>query len=155
MKSVARNLLGNASDAEDAVQEAFLKLYRGLGGFKGDSALSSWLYRILVNTCFDMGRRRRRRAENPQPEPEADAPAFDPPAPGGDPTLRFTLERSLDRLPPLPRSVFVLYEVEGFKHREIAAILGIAEGTSKHALFAAKKELQARILKSQRWRRES
>jgi len=155
MKSVARNLLGNASDAEDAVQEAFLKLYRGLAGFKGDSALSSWLYRILVNTCYDIGRRRKRRAENLQPGPEADGPAFDPPAPDADPTVRLTLERSLDRLPPLPRSVFVLFEVEGFKHREIADILGIAEGTSKHALFAAKKELQALILTSRRLRRES
>ncbi len=69
--------------------------------------------------------------------------------------MRLTLERSLDRLPPLSRSVFVLYEVEGFKHREIAEILGIAEGTSKHALFTAKKELQALILTSRRWRRES
>lgn len=155
MKSVARNLLGNASDAEDAVQEAFLKLYRGLAGFKGDAALSSWLYRILVNTCFDMGRRRKRRAENSPPEPEAGSPDFDPPAPGGDPSLRLTIRSSLDRLPALPRSVFVLYEVEGFKHREIAEILGIAEGTSKHALFSAKKELQARILTSRRWRQES
>jgi RNA polymerase sigma-70 factor (ECF subfamily) len=155
MKSVARNLLGNASDAEDAVQEAFLKLYRGLSGFKGDAALSSWLYRILVNTCYDIGRRRKRRAENPQSGPEADGPAFDPPAPDVDPTVRLTLERSLDRLPPLPRSVFVLFEVEGFKHREIADILGIAEGTSKHALFTAKKELQALILTSRRLRRES
>ena len=155
MKSVARNLLGNAPDAEDAVQEAFLKVYRGMAGFKGDSALSSWLYRILVNTCFDMGRRRKRRAENPQPEPQAEAPAFDPPAPAMDPTLRLTLERSLNGLPDLPRSVFLLYEVEGFKHREIAEILGIAEGTSKHALFTARKELQARILTSRPWRRES
>jgi len=154
MKSVARNLLGNASDAEDAVQEAFLKLYRGLGGFKGHSALSSWLYRILVNTCYDIGRRRKRRAESAEPEPD-EGPAFDPAAHGVDPSVRLTLERSLDRLPPLSRSVFVLYEVEGFKHREIAEILGIAEGTSKHALFTAKKELQALILTSRRWRRES
>jgi len=155
MKSVARNLLGNPSDAEDAVQEAFLKLYRGLSGFKGDAALSSWLYRILVNTCLDMGRRRKRRAESLQPGPEDGAPAFDPPAPRVDPTVGLTIQSSLDRLPPLPRSVFVLYEVEGFKHREIADILGIAEGTSKHALFSARKELQARILTSRRWRPES
>jgi RNA polymerase sigma-70 factor (ECF subfamily) len=155
MKSVAMNLLGNTSDAEDAVQEAFLKLYRGLAGFKGDSALSSWLYRILVNACYDLGRRRKRRAEVTEPEPMGNRPAFDPPAPGVDPSMGLTIERSLDRLPPLPRSVFVLFEVEGFKHREIAEILGIAEGTSKHALFTAKKELQALILTSRRRRRES
>jgi RNA polymerase sigma-70 factor (ECF subfamily) len=154
MKSVARNLLGNTTDAEDAVQEAFLKLYRGLPGFKGEAALGSWLYRILVNTCFDMGRKRTRRAENPQPDPRSE-PSFDPPAQGADPALRLTLERTLGELPRLPRSVFVLYEVEGFKHREIAEILGIAEGTSKHALFAARKELQTRILASRRRRQES
>jgi RNA polymerase sigma-70 factor (ECF subfamily) len=153
MKSVARNLLRNETDAEDAVQEAFLKLYRGLPGFKGEAALGSWLYRILVNTCFDMGRRRTRRAED-QP-PDAEAEALEPPAHGADPSLRLTLERTLEELPRLPRSVFVLHEVEGFKHREIAEILGIAEGTSKHALFAAKKELQTRILASRRRRQES
>lgn len=155
MKSVAMNLLGNPSDAEDAVQDAFLKLYRGLAGFKGDSALSSWLHRILVNACYDIGRRRKRRTEVTEPEPAGDRPAFDPPAPGADPSVRLTLERSLDRLPRLPRTVFVLFEVEGFKHREIAEILDIAEGTSKHALFAAKKELQSLILTSRRRKPQS
>lgn len=155
MKSVAMNLLGNASDAEDAVQEAFLNLYRSIAGFKGDSALSSWLHRILVNACYDIGRRRKRRTEVIESEPPGDRLAFDPPATGDDPSMRMTLERSLDRLPRLPRTVFVLFEVEGFKHREIAEILGIAEGTSKHALFAAKKELQALILTSRRRMRQS
>jgi RNA polymerase sigma-70 factor (ECF subfamily) len=153
MKSIAMNLLGNPSDAEDAVQEAFLKLYRGLAGFKGESALSSWLYRILVNTCFDAIRRRKRRGE--VSGPDAEGPAENLHARETDPSVRLTLERSLDRLPALPRAVFVLYEVEGFKHREIAELLGIAEGTSKHALFAAKKDLQSLILRSRRWRRES
>src|SRR3989442_734925 len=83
MKSVARNLLGNASDAEDAVQEAFLKLYRGLAGFKGDSALSSWLYRILVNTCYDIGRRRQRRGGRRSPPPTAAPPPWASPPPRG------------------------------------------------------------------------
>ena len=65
MKSVAAMLLGSTSEAEDAVQEAFLKLYRGLPSFKGESLLSTWLYRILVNTCRDLGRRRTRSPEVP------------------------------------------------------------------------------------------
>jgi len=73
-------------------------------------------------------------------------------APAADPTLRLTLERLLHRLQPLPRTVFVLFEVEGFKHREIAGILGIPEGTSRYALFEAKKALQAGILASRRGR---
>lgn len=148
MKSVARNLLGNVSDAEDAVQETFLKLYRKLPAFRGEARLSTWLYRILVNTCYDMGRQRRRKAEPAAPADEAGAP--EPPAPAHDHPLRLTIERGLGRLAELPRTVFLLHEVEGFKHGEIGAILGIPEGTSKHALFAAKRELQALILASRR-----
>jgi RNA polymerase sigma factor (sigma-70 family) len=70
MKSVAMNLLGNTSDAEDAVQEAFLKLYRSWGAFKGESLRSTWLYRILVNTCYDIGRRRKRTPEPATPDDE-------------------------------------------------------------------------------------
>ena len=64
MKSLAANLLGNAEDAEDAVQETFLKVYRGAGGFKGSSAASTWAFRILLNTCYDAMRRRRRHPED-------------------------------------------------------------------------------------------
>jgi RNA polymerase sigma-70 factor (ECF subfamily) len=153
MKSVAMNLLGNRSDAEDAVQEAFLKLYRSLPSFKGESRLSTWLFRILVNTCRDIGRRRTRSPEVPVPALEVDgAPLPEPSAPGVDHPLRLTLERLLDRLEPLPQAVFVLFEVEGFKHGEIAEILGIPEGTSRYALFAAKKGLRAMILASRRGR---
>jgi len=149
MKSVAMNLLGDTSDAEDAVQEAFLKLYSSLPSFKGNALLSTWLFRILVNTCHDIGRRRGRSLERPLPAldpasvPEPSAPAVDHP-------LRLTLERFMKRLEPLPRAVFVLFEVEGFKHGEIAQILGIPEGTSRYSLFAAKKELQGLILASRR-----
>jgi RNA polymerase sigma-70 factor (ECF subfamily) len=153
MKSVAMNLLGNTSDAEDAVQETFLKLYRSIPGFKGDSRLSTWLYRILVNTCHDLGRRRTRSREAPMTAVEGGA-VPEPSAPHVDHVLRLSLERSLERLEPGPKAVFVLYAVEGFKHREIAEILGIPEGTSRYTLFAAKKDLQASILASRRGRTE-
>jgi RNA polymerase sigma-70 factor (ECF subfamily) len=154
MKSVAMNLLGNESDAEDAVQEAFLKLFRGLPGFKGGSLLSTWLYRILVNTCYDLGRRRARSPEVPEDSDEGGAARARREAGASplDPPLRLTLERLLDGLDPQPRTVFVLFEIEGFKHREIAGILGIPEGTSRYALFEAKKSLQAGILSSRRGR---
>ncbi len=64
MKSLARNLLGNAADAEDAVQETFLKVYRGVRDFKGGAAVSTWAFRILLNTCYDAMRRRRRHPED-------------------------------------------------------------------------------------------
>jgi RNA polymerase sigma-70 factor (ECF subfamily) len=153
MKSVAASLLGSTSEAEDAVQEAFLRLFRALPGFKGESLLSTWLYRILVNTCLDLGRRRTRSREVPAAASEAeDDRAPEARAPAADPTLRLTLERLFLRLPPLPKTVFVLFEVEGFKHREIAGILGIPEGTSRYALFEAKKALQTGILASRQGR---
>src|SRR5262245_9556836 len=141
MKSVALNLTGNVPDAEDAVQETFLKVYRSVGSFKGEAAVSTWIYRILVNTCHDLGRRKRRRPETPEQE-LADGAGDTTPAPASDPPLRLTLERSLARLADRQRTVFLLFEVEGFTHREIGDLLEISEGTSKFLLFDAKKQLQ-------------
>jgi RNA polymerase sigma-70 factor, ECF subfamily len=138
LKSIACNLLGNVSDAEDAVQEAFLKAHRAWGGFKGDAAPFTWLYRILVNSCLDLRRRRRRRPDEPQTVPLDDLR----PVSRQDHPLRVSLESALDRLLPRQRAVFVLTEVEGFTHREVADMLAIAEGTSKHDLFLAKRELR-------------
>lgn len=141
MKSVAWNLLGNRSDAEDAVQEAFLKVYRASAAFHGESRLSTWIYRILVNTCYDAIRRRRRRREDERPE-NAVVP-IDPPGPGRDHPLRLTLEDSIARIPHRPRTVFLLAAVEGFTHREIGDILHISEGASRILLFEARRRLQA------------
>ena len=144
MKSIAYNLLGNVADAEDAVQDAFVKACRGRDRFRGGAQLWTWVYRILINTCNDMGRQRVSRrvahtVELGESEPVA--------GPSGDHPLRVTLERLVARLPPREHQVFLLYEVEGFTHGEIAAMLGIAEGTSKAALFEAKRSIRA-VLKS-------
>jgi RNA polymerase sigma-70 factor (ECF subfamily) len=142
MKSLAYNLLGNIPDAEDAVQDALLKAYRGAKSFGGQSSLATWIYRILVNTCHDLGRTRRRRGES-QPEPQAPPPS----AGSGDIALRVALERAIRELSERQRTVFLLYEVEGFRHGEIAGIMEIPEATSRSILFEAKKELQ-RILRA-------
>jgi RNA polymerase sigma-70 factor (ECF subfamily) len=155
MRSVAANLLGNRADAEDAVHEAFVKLYRSITGFKGESQLSTWLFRILVNACHDLGRRRRRSPEAPPVGEGEEARELEPAVAPSDPPLRLTLERLIRGLPLLPRTVFVLFEVEGFKHREIATILGIPEGTSRYALFEAKKALQAGILEAREGRAQA
>jgi RNA polymerase sigma-70 factor, ECF subfamily len=138
LKSIAFNLLGNAADAEDAVQEAFLKAYRAWEGFKGEAAPFTWLYRILVNSCRDAGRRRQRRSEEPEPA----APVDWREAPGHDHPLRLALETAVGKLAPRQRIVFLLAEVEGFTHREVGEILDIAEGTSKNDLFEAKRALR-------------
>jgi len=144
MKSVAYNILGSAADAEDAVQEAFLRAYRGMSAFKGTARASTWVYRILVNACHDIGRQRRRRRGETELAPEDRLPPTAAPA-AGDATLRIALEKAVAALRPRQREVFLLFEVEGFRHREIAEILDIAEGTSKALLFEAKRELKSAL----------
>lgn len=151
MKSLARNLLGSRADAEDAVQEAFLKVHRAIGSYSGKSAFATWLFRILINSCYDMRRSRLRRKEVQEPGPAPDEPVdrfavthkvVEHRAPGTHPSLRLALERSLARLPSRQREIFLLYEVEGFAHAEIAAMLNISEAVSKNSLFQAKKILR-------------
>jgi RNA polymerase sigma factor (sigma-70 family) len=144
MKSVAWNHLGNASDAEDAVQETFLKIHRSATTFTGEASFGTWAFRILVNTCYDALRRRKRRIEETNLDDSTETAVRT--APNVDDTKRMALRRMLDELPEQRRTVFTLFEIEGLSHAEIAAILGISEGNSKWILFATKKELQ------QKWR---
>ena len=144
MKNLARNLLGSTTDAEDAVQDTFLKIQRSIGSFRGQSAFVTWTFRILVNTCYDLRRSRVRRKEQAQ-ENSDEAPRPEPRAPGSHPTLRMALERALAALTPHQRDVFLLYEVEGFRHAEIAAMLQISETASKNTLFQAKKNLRGML----------
>lgn len=141
MKNVARNLLNNAIDAEDAVQETFLKVQRSIAGFRGQSSFVTWTYRILINTCYDARRSRMRKKEVANDDGE-DSPRPEPRAPGAHPTLRMALERALANLTKHQRDVFLLYEVQGFHHAEIAGMLEITETASKNTLFQAKKNLR-------------
>ena len=133
MKSIAWNLLHNHEDAEDAVQETFLKVHRSIHTYSGQSAFSTWVYRILVNTCTDYQRSRKPQTEVPAESLVARAPR---------PTLRLALERALADLNERQRAVFQLAEVEGLTHGEIAAILSVAPGTSKGLLFEARRRLR-------------
>jgi len=144
MKNLARNLLGSPTDAEDAVQDTFLKIQRGIKGFRGQSSFVTWAFRILVNTCHDLKRGRLRRKEQAPNDAEA-APTPEPRAPGAHPSLRMALERALITLTRQQREVFLLYEVEGFRHAEIAALLEISETASKNTLFQAKKNLRSML----------
>lgn len=141
MKNVARNLLGNAIDAEDAVQETFLKVQRSIAGFRGQSSFVTWTYRILINTCYDARRSRVRKKEVATGDSDA-SPRPEPRAPGAHPALRMALERALASLTKHQREVFLLYEVEGFHHAEIAGMLEITETASKNTLFQAKRNLR-------------
>ena len=139
MKSLAFNVLGNRSDAEDAVQEAFLRAYKSRHAFRSDAALWTWMYRILLNACHDIGRGRASRRDNQKVDASV---AVDLPSPTSDCPMRLTLQRAVEALSPIYRDVFLLCEVEGYTHREVADILEIPEGTSKGRLFEARRQLK-------------
>jgi len=139
MKSVAFNMLGNRSDAEDAVQDALLRAYQNRQAFRSDAALWTWVYRILLNACHDIGRRRVARRDNQTVDVET---AFELPSKAGNHPLRVALQRAIGELAPIYREVFLLCEVEGYTHREVGEILDIPEGTSKGRLSEARRQLR-------------
>ncbi len=133
MKSLAFHLLASRGDAEDAVQETFLKVYKAVAGFEGNSALSTWIYRILINCCHDAMRKRQRLAESQiLTEIRTDSKL----------AMKVALERALQTLNERHRLVFLMFEVEGLKHSEIAGVLEVPEGTSRAWLFEAKRTLK-------------
>src|SRR5229473_5480844 len=145
VKNLARNILGSATDAEDAVQETFLKVQRGIASFRGQSSFVTWTFRILVNTCHDARRSRLRKkevaADDEQQRDDA-APRPEPRVSVAHPSLRLALERALAKLTRHQRDVFLLYEVEGFRHAEISLMLEISEAASKNTLSRANKNLR-------------
>ena len=141
MKNLARNVLRSTVDAEDALQETFLKVQRSIASFRGQSSFVTWTYRILINTCYDARRSRLRKKEVTTDDSE-ETPRMEPRAPGAHPSLRMALERALEKLTRRQRDVFLLYEVEGFRHAKIAGMLEISEAASKNTLFQAKKNLR-------------
>src|ERR1035441_9086112 len=134
LKSIAWRILGNrpdAADAGEAVPDSFLKLYRGIEAFHAQSNLGTWLCRILINACHDLARKRQRETGPESAERTAGLKNQLP--------LKVALDQALERIHPRHRMVFLLFEVEGLRHAEIAAILEVPEGTSKAWLFEAKK----------------
>ena len=141
MKSIAWNHLGSVADAEDAVQETFLKVHRAARTYTGEASFATWIYRILVNTCYDVLRKRKRRIDE-APIENDEGVLLERSGPSVDDAKRMTLQKLLDELPEQRRTVFSLFEIEGLSHAEIGEILGISEGNSKWILFSTKKELQ-------------
>jgi RNA polymerase sigma-70 factor, ECF subfamily len=143
--SVACRMLGNPADAEDLLQDIFLAAHRKLDSFRGDSALGTWLYRLATNLCLDYLRSRAAKAGQLTGTLD-DEPAL---ADAGSRQLaertiaKMDLERALSQLPDGCRTAFVLHDVEGLEHREIAEMLGIAEGTSKSQVHKARLRLRA------------
>lgn len=130
---VLRMVGGEEMDAQDVVQEAWIRAVAGMRRFRGDSKFGTWLTAIGLNAARDHLRRRGRWGPT---EDVTEMEVAVPPAPHGQ---RVDLERAIAMLPPGCRTVLVLHDVEGYTHEEIARRLGIAVGTSKSQLFAARR----------------
>jgi RNA polymerase sigma-70 factor (ECF subfamily) len=144
--NVACRLLGSPADAEDLVQEAFLQAHRKLDTFRGDAALGTWLHRLLVNLGLDYLRSRAGRTA--ALTSGMDDVNYVPSARPDTVAERLDLDHAIARLPEGSRAAFVLHDVEGLDHREVAAVLGVSEGTSKSQVHKARLRLRE-MLKSE------
>jgi RNA polymerase sigma-70 factor, ECF subfamily len=134
--------MGDPSDADDAVQEIFLRVWQKLHTFAGQSAFSTWLHRVAVNLLI---RRRERTGVRQRRESMDEAPLLAAPAPRERPDLRVAIERAVERLPAGARDVFVLHDMEGYKHEEIGRLLGVDPGTSRSQLHRARMLLREHL----------
>lgn len=136
--TTAARMLG-VEEADDATQDVFVRAWQRLGQFRGDSAFGTWLFRLAINVILSrreaVATRARRHVD--------DADLVDTlSTPSGTPELGMDFEAALRRLPPGMRQIFVLHDIEGYKHDEIAAMLGIAQGTSKSQLHRVRMVLR-------------
>jgi RNA polymerase sigma-70 factor, ECF subfamily len=142
-------MVGNTAEAEDLTQEAFLQLFRKIATFRGESAFSTWLHRLAVNVVL-MKLRKKTLAETPLEDTNDQAEESGGPRKeiGGPDLLltgsidRVNLERAIDQLPPGYKQVFVLHDIEGFEHNEIAGLMNCSIGNSKSQLHKARMRLR-------------
>jgi len=142
-------MVGNTAEAEDLTQEAFLQLFRKIHTFRGDSAFSTWLHRLSVNVVLMKLRKKTlpetSLEETTEPDEETGGPRKDV---GGPDLLltgsldRVNLQRAIDQLPPGYRAAFVLHDIQGYEHNEIAKIMGCSIGNSKSQLHKARMRLR-------------
>lgn len=132
-------MVADPDRAEDLVQETFVRAWEKLSSFRGDSAFATWLHRLAINVVLGEGRRRQSRREGDQ-VPIDDSSTLQPPTRRSETGI--DLERAIAGLPDQARVVFVLHDIEGYRHSEIAELAGIAEGTSKAHLHRARRLLR-------------
>ncbi|GGA67996.1 RNA polymerase sigma factor [Arenimonas soli] len=142
--ALLRRLSGHEARAEDLLQEAFVKAWQALPGFRFESAFGTWLHRLAVNTAL-MELRSRRGGEDRETDDSALEWQGTADSAGQRTALGLDLERAVATLPPRARAVLVLYDVEGWKHEEIADELGMAVGSSKAQLHRARQLLRTRL----------
>jgi RNA polymerase sigma-70 factor, ECF subfamily len=142
--SLCLRMTGNSSEAEDLSQEVFIQLYRKIGSFRGESAFTTWLHRLTVNQVLMHFRRRGVKVEKTTDDGEVPVQIVSGTEdPARMPVVdRIALDRAISKLPPGYRTVFVLHDVEGHEHEEIARLLGCSVGTSKSQLHKARMKLR-------------
>ena len=138
--ALCMRMAGDASLAEELAQDVFVRAWERLGTFRGESAFSSWLHPLTVNVALSERRARRRRVARVMTTD--DLTPFEKPTRTAGPEAGLDLEKALAVLPPGARSVFVLHDVEGYRHQEIAELTGVAEGTSKAQLHRARRMMR-------------
>ena len=142
--SLCLRMLQNTAEAEDLTQEVFIQLYRKIGSFRGDSAFTTWLHRLTVNQVLMHFRKRTVKFEKTTEEGETPVQIVPGTEKQGKMPIvdKIALENAIAELPPGYRNVFVLHDVEGYEHHEVAKILGCSVGTSKSQLHKARLKLQ-------------
>lgn len=138
--SLCLRMVGDVTEAEDITQEVFLQVFRKIGTFRGEAALTTWLHRLAVNHVLMHWRKRGIRSEETTEEGDVGGIARPYPLSILD---RIALEQAIQKLPPGYRLVFLLHDVEGYEHEEIAAMLGCSVGTSKSQLHKARLKLRS------------
>jgi RNA polymerase sigma-70 factor (ECF subfamily) len=143
--AICLRISANAGRAQELTQDVFVRAWKMIGTFRGESAFSSWLYRLAVNVVLvDLRAKKRRTARVMVTD---DLSPYDRNNNITAPELTIDLERAIAALPEQARAVFVLHDVEGYQHSEIAALMGMAEGTSKAQLHRARKLLREALEK--------
>jgi RNA polymerase sigma-70 factor, ECF subfamily len=136
--AIVKRLAGDDALAEDWAQEAWVRIFRALGSFRGEARFTTWLHRIAVNSALHGKRWRDRRVIREAPLDDT----IPMRAQGDDALLRMKLERAMAMLPERMRQVLVLHDVEGYTHEDIAAFMGVTDGTSKSQLFKARARMR-------------
>jgi len=143
--AICLRMLANSTRAQELTQDAFVRAWEMIGTFRGESAFSSWLYRLAVNVVLaDLRSKKRRTARVMITD---DLSVYDKTSHTANPGSAIDLERAIALLPERARAVFVLHDIEGYQHGEIAEITGVAEGTSKAQLHRARKLLRKALEK--------
>ena len=147
--SLTLRMTGSQTEAEDLTQEVFIQLFRKIGSFRGDSAFSTWLHRLTVNQVLMHFRRRSYKNEKTSEDGEMPEQMVHGTAnPNKMPVVdRIALKNAIAELPNGYRNVFLLHDVEGFEHEEVARHLGISVGTSKSQLHKARLKLRVLLAK--------